>query len=54
MPQELLIYVFMGIFGCGLTIFLCVYGLIKIKDAPGGNYYVLSTKLELTLPTVPF
>ncbi len=43
MPQELIIYVLMGVFGCGLTIFLCVFGLIKIRKAPGGIYYIFST-----------
>ncbi|RXI96435.1 diguanylate cyclase [Anaerobacillus alkaliphilus] len=43
MPQELLIYVVMGVFGCVLTVFLCLYGLLKVKDAPGGTYYILCT-----------
>lgn len=43
MEQELLIYILIVIFAGMLSLFLCVYALLKIKDAPGAKYYILVT-----------
>ncbi|KHF39987.1 histidine kinase N-terminal 7TM domain-containing diguanylate cyclase [Halalkalibacter okhensis] len=43
MAQEVLVYILLGIFGGMLSLFLCVYAILKIKYAPGGKYYILAT-----------
>jgi diguanylate cyclase (GGDEF)-like protein len=43
MAQELLMYILIVIFAGLLSIFLSVYALLKIKDTPGGKYYILMT-----------
>ncbi|MCM3161902.1 histidine kinase N-terminal 7TM domain-containing protein [Metabacillus litoralis] len=43
MNQELVMYILISVLGGSISIFLCGYGLVKIKDAPGGRYYVLAT-----------
>jgi diguanylate cyclase (GGDEF)-like protein len=43
MNQELVMYILISVLGGSISIFLCGYGLVKIKDAPGGRYYILAT-----------
>ncbi|MDT8861580.1 diguanylate cyclase [Alkalihalobacillus sp. MEB130] len=43
MAQELMIYMIVGICGGILSLFLCVYAIVKIKYAPGGFYFILAT-----------
>ncbi len=43
MPQDLIFYILaIGLAGL-LSSFLCVQGMIRIKDAPGGTYFILAT-----------
>ncbi|KUP08854.1 hypothetical protein Q75_02170 [Bacillus coahuilensis p1.1.43] len=43
MPQDLIFYILaIGLAGL-LSSFLCVQGMIRIKGAPGGTYFILAT-----------
>ncbi|WP_235848398.1 histidine kinase N-terminal 7TM domain-containing diguanylate cyclase [Litchfieldia alkalitelluris] len=60
--QELLMYILIMVMGGLLSLFLSLYTLIKIKNAPGANYFIISTLLvglftfayafELASPTI--
>lgn len=43
MAQELLTYVLVVVVAGLLSVFLCVYAIWKMKDAPGARYYILLT-----------
>lgn len=43
MAEELRLPVFMIMAGGSISVILCVYGLLRLKSAPGGMYYVWMT-----------
>ena len=43
MAQDLLTYVLVVVVAGLLSVFLCVYAIWKMKDAPGARYYILIT-----------
>ncbi|MFD2444805.1 histidine kinase N-terminal 7TM domain-containing protein [Bacillus sp. CGMCC 1.16607] len=46
MPQELLIYIIAVVIAGLLSLFLCLFALIKLKDAPAANPYIFVTFLS--------
>ncbi|MFS0598773.1 histidine kinase N-terminal 7TM domain-containing protein [Peribacillus frigoritolerans] len=46
MPQELSIYLLVVILAGALSLFLCLFALLKVKDAPGAKPYIIVTLLS--------
>lgn len=56
MPRELSLYILIVIMAGALSLFLCLFELLKVKDAPGVKPYIIltilssSTSLEQIIP----
>lgn len=50
MPRELLLYMLVIIMSGALSLFLCLFAQLKIKDAPGAKPYILVTLLSSIFP----
>ncbi|WP_144529106.1 histidine kinase N-terminal 7TM domain-containing protein [Peribacillus simplex] len=46
MPRELLLYILVVIMAGVLSLFLCLFAQLRIKDAPGAKPYILVTLLS--------
>ncbi|PKG24616.1 histidine kinase N-terminal 7TM domain-containing diguanylate cyclase [Niallia nealsonii] len=46
MTKELVFYIVVDIFGALLSLFLSAYAFFKIRNTPGGKYYIIATFLS--------
>lgn len=46
MPRELSLYLLVIILAGALSLFLCLFAVLKIKDAPGAKPYIIVTLLS--------
>ncbi|MED3997134.1 histidine kinase N-terminal 7TM domain-containing protein [Peribacillus frigoritolerans] len=46
MPRELSIYLLVIILAGALSLFLCLFAQLKVKDAPGAKPYIIVTLLS--------
>ena len=46
MPRELSLYLLVVILAGALSLFLCLFAQLKVKDAPGAKPYIIVTLLS--------